>query len=201
MIIEENENANYLEHWGILGQKKGRRRFQSYAVAPTRSGMVGEEVGEAAQQRIRLSRSSELMPDRKRIRKEAEKNYRERLKAEKKATDEAEQKKEWAKSYKTLEKHAESFSNQELKDALYRLDLMDKIKSRRISNAEDVTQKGANTLKNISTGATAVLGIYNALAAGVNAYNSYNNPAAKKLPKAGFSNNQQQQKKPQNQNK
>jgi len=54
-------NADYLEiksefiqHYGTKGQKKGIRRFQSYEVAPTQSGMVGQEVGEAAAQSRRV---------------------------------------------------------------------------------------------------------------------------------------------------
>lgn len=51
-----NEVKSYLAHFGITGQKKGLRRFQSYLVAPTSSGMVGQEVGEAAKQRGRLGK-------------------------------------------------------------------------------------------------------------------------------------------------
>lgn len=45
---------NYLAHFGTKGQKWGLRKQQSYQVAPTRSGMVGQEVGEAAKQANRL---------------------------------------------------------------------------------------------------------------------------------------------------
>ena len=55
MYNDYNKVKNYLAHFGISGQKKGLRRFQSYQVAPTRSGMVGQEVGEAAKQRSRLT--------------------------------------------------------------------------------------------------------------------------------------------------
>lgn len=55
-------NADYLEirqayiaHFGIKGQKWGLRRFQSYETAPTQSGFVGQEVGEAAKQRKNYS--------------------------------------------------------------------------------------------------------------------------------------------------
>ena len=51
-----NEIRAHLAHFGITGQKKGLRRFQFYAVAPTQSGMVGQEVGEAAKQRGRLGK-------------------------------------------------------------------------------------------------------------------------------------------------
>lgn len=57
-------NADYLEirqayiaHFGIKGQKWGQRNHQSYIVAPTRSGMVGTELGEAAKQRGRMTDS------------------------------------------------------------------------------------------------------------------------------------------------
>lgn len=46
----------YIAHFGIPGQKKGIRNFQSYETAPTRSGMVGEERGEAAKQSERLTK-------------------------------------------------------------------------------------------------------------------------------------------------
>lgn len=202
MVIKENPNANYLAHFRIRGSKNGLRRFQSYAVAPTRSGMVGQEVGEAAAQRARIERSSDVMPDRNKIRKEAEQNYREQKEAAKQQEririakeKEAANKKEWAKSYKDLEKHADSFSNKELEDAVTRLELMDKIKDRRLGRAETTTLKGANTLKNLSSGATAILGVYNALAAGLNAYNKYNQTGRTPLPRAGWDNQNQQQKK------
>lgn len=51
---EYTEVKNYLAHFGIAGQKWRLRRFQSYQVAPTRSGQTGQEVGEAAKQRARL---------------------------------------------------------------------------------------------------------------------------------------------------
>lgn len=51
MIINETE-GDYIAHFGIKGQKWGLRRFQSYLTAPTRSGMVGQEVGEAAKHDI-----------------------------------------------------------------------------------------------------------------------------------------------------
>lgn len=56
-------NADYLEirqaylaHYKTKGAKNGIRRFQSYEVAPNPSGFVGQEVGEAAKQRNRVSR-------------------------------------------------------------------------------------------------------------------------------------------------
>lgn len=52
MVIQESgSTGRYIEHFGIKGQKWGLRRFQSYETAPTRSGMVGTEVGEAAKER------------------------------------------------------------------------------------------------------------------------------------------------------
>lgn len=45
--------SNYLEHFGTKGQEWGKRHYQSYDTAPTRSGMVGTELGEAAKQRSR----------------------------------------------------------------------------------------------------------------------------------------------------
>lgn len=51
-----NSKRNYLAHTGVKGQKHGVRNYQSYETAPTRSGMVGEERGEAAKQRERLEK-------------------------------------------------------------------------------------------------------------------------------------------------
>ena len=74
MVLIEDEMEpmeGYLIHFGTTGQKKGLRRYQSYAVAPTRSGMVGDEVGEAAKQRVRVesdrSEHKEIIRDGKRI--------------------------------------------------------------------------------------------------------------------------------------
>lgn len=57
MVIKEDDmkrEDGYIIHWKTKGAKDGIRRFQSYAVAPTRSGMVGQEIGEAAKQRQRI---------------------------------------------------------------------------------------------------------------------------------------------------
>lgn len=52
--MSTNDYTAYLAHFGTKGQKWGLRKQQSYQVAPTRSGMVGQEVGEAAKQANRL---------------------------------------------------------------------------------------------------------------------------------------------------
>lgn len=57
MVIKEDDmkrEDGYIIHWKTKGAKDGIRRYQSYAVAPTRSGMVGQEIGEAAKQRQRI---------------------------------------------------------------------------------------------------------------------------------------------------
>lgn len=64
MYNDYNKVRNHLAHFGISGQKKGLRRFQSYQVAPTRSGMVGQEVGEAAAQRGRLAKKAKAIANR-----------------------------------------------------------------------------------------------------------------------------------------
>lgn len=51
--------GSYLEHYKTKGAKNGVRRFQSYEVAPNPSGFTGQEVGEAAEQRQRLSRKEQ----------------------------------------------------------------------------------------------------------------------------------------------
>lgn len=52
--MSTNDYTAYLAHFGTKGQRWGLRKQQSYQVAPTRSGMIGQEVGEAAKQAARL---------------------------------------------------------------------------------------------------------------------------------------------------
>lgn len=76
-----NSKRNYLAHTGVKGQKHGVRNYQSYETAPTRSGMVGEERGEAAKQRERKRLSKEekkeakLEKFRNKLYKEADRAY------------------------------------------------------------------------------------------------------------------------------
>lgn len=158
MIIEENDGANYLAHYKHKGSKNGIRRHQSYMVAPTRSGMVGQEIGEAAKQRERI---------------ESEK---ERKKASLRGDIDAVNKKRWAKKYKTLYKHYDKYTNKELLDALERLDIKETIHRRSLDSLENVSHKGSNTLRNVASGLAGAAGIYNALALSSNAYNKYNDP-------------------------
>ena len=53
--MSKNDYTSYLVHYKTKGAKKGVRRYQSYEVAPNPSGYVGQEVGEAAKQRARMS--------------------------------------------------------------------------------------------------------------------------------------------------
>lgn len=55
---------NYIAHFGTKGQTWGLRRYQSYDTAPTRSGMVGQEVGEAAKQRSKKEERAEAKAER-----------------------------------------------------------------------------------------------------------------------------------------
>lgn len=149
--------TNNLAHFGITGQKKGLRRFQSYQTAPTRSGMVGQEVGEAAEQAQRHSERDE---------KEAKRQAN----AEKRL---AKRKKRWSKSYKGLERHAEEFSNRELQYALDHLRIKNTIRQERLSALSNATFNGSKTLKNVADASKSVVGIYNVIAGGYNAYAKY----------------------------
>lgn len=192
MVIEENENANYLAHYKTKGAKNGIRRFQSYLVQPNPSGATGQEVGEAAEQRQRITGHDERKDDQHQNeyrreeggdRNAAMQRLQERVSPRKKTTTEILQdrkKKKWAKSYKTLYKHADSFSNKELNDAITRLDLKDRIKNKHLSSLARNTQDGSNALRNIAQGSASMLSIYNALALGVNAYNEYTGGKNKK---------------------
>ena len=155
MIIEENDGANYLAHYKHKGSKNGIRRHQSYMVAPTRSGMVGQEIGEAARQRERV---------------ESEK---ERKKAKMLGDLDAANKKRWAKKYKTLYKHYDKYTNKELLDALERLDIKETIHRRSLDSLENTSKRGSDTLRNIAGGLAGAAGIYNAFALSSNAFNKY----------------------------
>ena len=73
---------DYIAHFGTKGQEWGKRHFQSYETAPTRSGMVGQELGEAAKQRSRKEEKQEADAEKYRQKeiKYAEKKYDKQLK-------------------------------------------------------------------------------------------------------------------------
>ena len=223
-------NTNYLAHFGRKGQQHGLRRYQSYETAPTRSGMVGQEVGEAAKQADRLERRDEDHngPRRGPVKYEAKPSYnspsdlakaskkqslKDKLrakKAEKDAQDIEKNKAKWAKSYKDLEKHKDAFTNRELEYALNRLNLTDRIKSDRWEQTRNLTQKGADTMRNLANASKSFVDIYNVVAGGYNTYQNYKTNKANKydfMPKWNSSsgsynfnnnnqNNQQNQHKP-----
>lgn len=196
-------NANYLAHFGTKGQKHGLRRHQSYETAPTRSGMVGQEVGEAARQSERLNRRDEQDdrngPKRGPMQYEAKPSYnspsdlakaskkltlKEKLrakKAEKDAKDIEKNKAKWATSYKDLEKHKDAFTNRELEYALNRLNLTDRIKSDRWEQTRNLTQKGADTMRNLANASKSFVDIYNVVAGGYNTYQNYKTNKANKV--------------------
>lgn len=194
MVIEENENANYLAHYKTKGAKNGIRRFQSYLVQPNPSGATGQEVGEAAEQRQRITGHDERKDDQHQNeyrreeggdRNASMQRLQERITPRKKTAAEILQdrkKKKWAKSYRSLYKHADSFSNKELNDAITRLDLKDRIRNKHLSSLARNTQDGSNALRNIAQGSASMMSIYNALALGVNAYNSYTDNKKRSLP-------------------
>lgn len=229
-------NANYLAHFGTKGQKHGLRRHQSYETAPTRSGMVGQEVGEAARQSERLNRRDEQDdhngPRRGPVQYEVKPSYnspsdlakaskkqtlKEKLrakKAEKDAQNVEKNKAKWATNYKDLEKHKDAFTNRELEYALNRLNLTDRIKSDRWEQTRNLTQKGADTMRNLANASKSFVDIYNVVAGGYNTYQNYKSNKANKIdlmPKWNASsgtynfnnqnNNNQQHKKDNNQKK
>lgn len=196
-------NANYLAHFGTKGQKHGLRRHQSYETAPTRSGMVGQEVGEAARQSERLNRRDEQDdrngPRRGPMQYEAKPSYKspsdlakaskkltlkEKLrakKAEKDAKDIEKNKAKWATNYKDLEKHKDAFTNKELEYALNRLNLTNRIKSDRWEQTRNLTQKGADTMHNLANASKSFVDIYNVVAGGYNTYQNYKTNKANKI--------------------
>ena len=68
---------NYIAHFGTKGQTWGLRRYQSYETAPTRSGMVGQEVGDASKQRSKKEERAEAKAEKYRTKQydEINKHY------------------------------------------------------------------------------------------------------------------------------
>lgn len=225
METGQKELKTYLAHFGTKGQKHGLRRHQSYETAPTRSGMVGVEVGEAARQSDRLNRDNDRndrngprrgpmqyeMQSKKptynnpeQLRKMSKKDILKAKLEEKKRAEIEKNKAEWAKSYKDLEKHKDAFTNQELRNALDRLQLTGRIKNDRWEQARNLTQKGADTMKNLASASQSFVNIYNVVAGGYNTYRTYQDNKKNKvdlLPKWNSGsgtfniNNNQQHKK------
>lgn len=194
METGQKELKTYLAHFGTKGQKHGLRRHQSYETAPTRSGMVGVEVGEAARQSDRLNRDNDRndrngprrgpmqyeMQSKKptynspeQLRKMSKKDILKAKLEEKKRAEIEKNKAEWAKTYKDLEKHKDAFTNKELEYALNRLNLTNRIKSDRWEQTRNLTQKGADTMKNLANASQSFVNIYNVVAGGYNTYKAY----------------------------
>lgn len=207
MVIEENENANYLAHYKTKGAKNGIRRFQSYLVQPNPSGATGQEIGEAAAQRGRItgkkndSEDKTIYKSAKELRKEARRQQKLQKIAAKRKKKETDDKEKWSKSYRELAKHKDAFTNEELRRAIDRLELESRITSSSLNSVRDKTQKGADILKNLDSAGRSMAGIYNTLAGGWNAYHSLTGKG-KKLPTIGRGNESINiNKKTQNQNK
>lgn len=194
METGQKELKTYLAHFGTKGQKHGLRRHQSYETAPTRSGMVGVEVGEAARQSDRLNRDNDRndrngprrgpmqyeMQSKKptynspeQLHKMSKKDILKAKLEEKKRAEIEKNKAEWAKTYKDLEKHKDAFTNQELRNALDRLQLTGRIKNDRWEQTRNLTQKGADTMKNLASASQSFVNIYNVVAGGYNTYRAY----------------------------
>lgn len=193
MVIEENENANYLAHYKTKGAKNGIRRFQSYLVQPNPSGATGQEIGEAAAQRGRITGKKNDSEDKtvyksaKELRKEARRQQKLQKIAAKRKKKETDDKEKWSKSYRELAKHKDAFTNEELRRAIDRLELESRITSSSLNSVRDKTQKGADILKNLDSAGRSMAGIYNTLAGGWNAYHALTGKG-KKLPTIGRGN-------------
>lgn len=205
MVIEENEKANYLAHFKTKGAKNGIRRFQSYMVAPNPSGATGVEVGEAAEQRARIHGDSDdnqqqTYKSAKELRKEARRQKKLQKIAAKRKKKEQGDKEKWAKSYRELRKHSDAFTNEELRRAIERLELEDRITGASLNSVRDKTQKGADILKNLDSAGRSMAGIYNTVAGGLNVYHEITGKG-QKLPKFRTGNESIQVKKPDDKNK
>lgn len=205
MVIEENENANYLAHYKTKGAKNGIRRFQSYLVQPNPSGATGQEIGEAAAQRGRITGKKNDSEDKtvyksaKELRKEARRQQKLQKIAAKRKKKETDDKEKWSKSYRELAKHKDAFTNEELRRAIDRLELESRITSSSLKSVRDKTQKGADILKNLDSAGRSMAGIYNTLAGGWNVYHEITGKG-QKLPKFRGGNESIQVKKPNSNN-
>lgn len=102
MKKENTKKEDTLKHYNINGSKWYVRRFQSYSVKPTRSGKVGVETGEAAEQASRvgdLTDTNDVTPE-----------MNEKL-----------------SDYKFVSKHINEMPNEELEYAIKRMDLQKRI--------------------------------------------------------------------------
>lgn len=75
---------DYIAHYGTKGQEWGKRHYQSYETAPTRSGMVGTELGEAAKQRSRKEERQDEITEkwRNKLTSENDKYFNSQIKAQ-----------------------------------------------------------------------------------------------------------------------
>lgn len=107
-----------LYHYGILGQKWGVRRFQNKDGTRTAAGKkrYSGPFGAIKKAKANRKRNKAL----KKARKTREKNRAEKQDLEA-------NKKEWAKNPKTLAEHFDEFTNDEITEALTRLDLQKKV--------------------------------------------------------------------------
>lgn len=193
IIFEEMENGgDYLIHYKTPGAKNGHRRYQSYLVAPSGASSYGIETGEAAKQRARIEqgRDDKRQGD---SRPQPGRDYPEDKFKNKAPNQDSllkkyqkhrlEKKKDkWAKSYKSLNKHADAYSTNELRSRMDRLEVTNALKRKAMGLSSETTQKGAEVLKNILSMAGSVAGLYNAGASAYNAYNAYKGTNKKPLP-------------------
>jgi hypothetical protein len=107
-----------LYHHGILGQKWGVRRFQNKDGTRTAAGKKRYSGPFASIKKAKANRKRNKAL--KKARKTREKNRAEKQDLEAK-------KKEWAKNPKSLSEHFDEFSNDEITEALTRLDLQKKV--------------------------------------------------------------------------
>lgn len=165
--------SKHLAHYKTPGAKNGVRNYQSYQVAPTRSGMVGEERGEAAAQRARLSG----------LRKNID-NAKKRI-----ATD-REARRTPQSRYQELYRQRDKYSNQEFNDMLRRLDLESRA-YQRAHPRSNFSRNAHDGLKLMAEMATAVISMATIYNIGATVYNRTSGDASGKplptvpLPKGG----------------
>lgn len=158
--------SKHLAHYKTPGAKNGVRNYQSYQVAPTRSGMVGEERGEAAAQRARLSG--------------LQRNIN---KAKKRVAYERESRRTPKARYQELYRQRSKYSDQEFNDMLRRLDLESRA-YQRAHPRSNISRNAHDGLRLVAEMTTAVVGLATIYNMGANVYNKTKGQAegGKKLP-------------------
>lgn len=167
MNIDQNGNTideffdDFLEHYGIEGQKWGHRRGPPYPLDSDKDV-----------QRI-LKKKAKLM--KRKVKKEA----KEKARQEKKSRSIESKKRKWAQDPDKLYKHRRQFTESEISDALRTFDWDRKILNYSVENKKSFAERAksfADTTTSIATVAKNTTTGYNVIAGFVNAFDASAKP-------------------------